>query len=180
MLQLLRAFSGLIPLFLIVSILTIGVIITISLLRKKLNGQDLNWKKLTLYCGVIVSLIGIFFVTNLSIFSTTGITYPRIYNLIPVVDLYNMITSSVTIGVPLRNILLNVCLFIPFGFLVTLTGKNSASKVILSGTLLSCLMELLQYIVPRGRTADINDVILNTLGTLIGYFIAKYYKKILN
>lgn len=69
----------------------------------------------------------------------------------------------------IRQLLLNVAMFIPLGFLLPVTvEKARKGRVTLSIVLLSTLtIETLQYFM--GRSADIDDVIMNTLGGVIGY-----------
>ena len=50
--------------------------------------------------------------------------------------------------------------------------------VILIGCLFSSFIELFQLVLPRWT--DIDDVLLNTFGVLIGYLLYKLYVKIYN
>ncbi|PEC51921.1 hypothetical protein CON00_00590 [Bacillus sp. AFS096315] len=67
------------------------------------------------------------------------------------------------------NIFGNIILFVPFGF--SLTSIKRSKKVILIGLFLSVSIEVVQFLMTL-RTSDIDDVILNTLGTYIGYKIS--------
>lgn len=68
----------------------------------------------------------------------------------------------------------NVLLGIPFGFLVPFVLRVSLSRVLVAGLCFSLSIEALQWLATRlmvafpSRAVDINDVILNTLGVLIG------------
>ncbi len=68
---------------------------------------------------------------------------------------------------------LNVMLFIPLGFFLFLflTGSHSARKAflvsVLIGFLISVSVEALQFILSRGMV-ELDDVIHNTLGTIVG------------
>ncbi|MED4135709.1 VanZ family protein [Priestia megaterium] len=64
----------------------------------------------------------------------------------------------------------NVILFIPFGFMLPLRFKkvNRLSKSLLIGMFFSILIEIIQLTMPN-RWTDVDDVILNTLGTGVGY-----------
>jgi glycopeptide antibiotics resistance protein len=66
------------------------------------------------------------------------------------------------------NIAGNIALFIPIGILSAFLfkGRHRNEQLILFPLLLSCCIELVQYFELRG--ADIDDIILNTLGGLIG------------
>ncbi len=72
--------------------------------------------------------------------------------------------------------LLNILLFIPFGFGLPFVTKLHMRKVVITSTLFSMTIELLQLLTGilahrTFRTADINDVIFNTTGAAIGYLL---------
>lgn len=75
--------------------------------------------------------------------------------------------------------MLNVILFFPLGFLLPLLYKkyNRISNVALTGFLFSLSIEIVQMF-GRGST-DINDLISNTIGACLGYFVFKSFSKIL-
>ena len=100
----------------------------------------------------------------------------RDINLIPFKDFAHM-TS-----------LLNVVMFIPIGFLLGFIIKNNWKKSIVWGFILSLVIESLQLLVNvfigyNFRTFDVNDLIFNTIGTLVGYLvlygISIFFKKVL-
>jgi len=66
---------------------------------------------------------------------------------------------------------LNVIMTMPLGFLLPLIWKElrSAKKIILIGFCFSLAIELSQLLNRRATTTD--DLIMNTLGVMIGYFI---------
>ncbi|MDR0317913.1 MAG: VanZ family protein [Lactococcus lactis] len=79
-------------------------------------------------------------------------------------------------GLSLSTIL-NVILFLPFGFLLPLMSKayQKASNTIFLGLGFSSFIELSQLFTPY-RASDINDLITNVLGTVIGYLIFRLIK----
>jgi glycopeptide antibiotics resistance protein len=68
------------------------------------------------------------------------------------------------------NVLGNIIIFIPFGFLVGeyVKPKNIWPVVIVT-FITSCVVEFVQLRI--GRSFDIDDIILNLIGGIIGYFI---------
>jgi glycopeptide antibiotics resistance protein len=68
------------------------------------------------------------------------------------------------------NFLGNLAAFVPFGALLPLvrTGRTSAGRVVATGAALSAAIELAQYASGR-RVADVDDILLNASGALIGY-----------
>lgn len=72
-------------------------------------------------------------------------------------------------SVSLVNLLGNVFVFSPIGIFVPWLWKRlrSFSKIALIGLGVTCFIETFQYFI--GRSSDIDDIILNTVGVLIGY-----------
>ena len=69
-----------------------------------------------------------------------------------------------------NNIIQNILLFIPLGFLIG--GKRG----IIAGVLLSIGIELTQYIAVLGY-CELDDVLNNTMGTAIGSLLFKKFGK---
>lgn len=75
---------------------------------------------------------------------------------------------------PLQNLstdfLLNIALFLPFGYLLPMLWRSHRSlrSVALSGAAFSLLIECSQLL--TSRACDIDDLIANTLGAVLGYF----------
>jgi glycopeptide antibiotics resistance protein len=83
-------------------------------------------------------------------------------------------TSTWLIAMIVMPIVGNIMLFLPFGFLLFLSLYSSNRPTvqtyvltILIGFSFSCAVEAYQYFLPT-RVADINDIIWNTAGSLLG------------
>lgn len=74
-------------------------------------------------------------------------------------------------------ILLNIIVFVPIGFLYGLTIKKPAIIVILVGIIISVSIEILQFLLNKGF-AEVDDIILNTLGCYIGFLFYKVVSKL--
>ena len=75
----------------------------------------------------------------------------------------------------LKEILINIFLFIPYGmYLRELTKKKSLTVGII--ILISFIFEVLQYILHIG-ISDITDVMMNTLGGMIGILLISILEK---
>ena len=71
----------------------------------------------------------------------------------------------------------NIALFIPFGFIVASYGKSrKVWSNILVVILVSSTIEYVQLKI--GRCFDIDDIILNTVGGIIGFLLYRLFKKI--
>ena len=69
------------------------------------------------------------------------------------------------------NLVGNVLMFVPLGILLPLAIKklDSLKMIALVGLLLPITVEIIQLLI--GRSADIDDVILNFTGVMLGYLI---------
>jgi len=75
----------------------------------------------------------------------------------------------------IRLFLGNIAWFIPFGFLLPmLIKRNSFRFIALIGFLFSLAIETAQFISFRG-VAELDDLFLNTIGIVIGYFAFKLF-----
>ncbi|WP_217642423.1 VanZ family protein [Bacillus sp. OK048] len=119
---------------------------------------------------------------NMGIVSDTGEFFFNVHfsneiskvNLIPFHTLYQYIFETNTNvddwnSVSLLNISANLLLFSPIGFFIPLIWKKwySFKRVFFLGLTVTCFIEIIQMFI--GRSTDIDDVILNTFGILIGY-----------
>lgn len=67
--------------------------------------------------------------------------------------------------------LLNLILYMPFGWAAGKRLQSRRGRIILCGLVLSACCEGIQYITTRG-CADVNDILFNTLGTALGVWLA--------
>lgn len=76
----------------------------------------------------------------------------------------------------IMNIAGNIVAFMPMGFLLPLAAEKLKNfmKVLLFVLLATIAIETLQYVIGVG-VSDIDDVILNTLGGVIGYLFYKIF-----
>lgn len=86
---------------------------------------------------------------------------------IPFVSLIRILKNSLSYFIYL--FVGNLIWFVPFGFLFPVLVKRG-KLVILYGLLLSLLIEICQFIFGTGVT-EVEDLILNTAGTAIGYVV---------
>ena len=68
-----------------------------------------------------------------------------------------------------KDILLNLSMFVPFGFFIAgLFNKFRVLKTFSIGVVSSIFIESVQYFLPTVRTAQLTDIILNSISCLIG------------
>jgi glycopeptide antibiotics resistance protein len=103
-------------------------------------------------------------------------------NFIPLIYKLNTISDYHTLRpldkwIFITDLFGNIALFMPLPFfLVFIFHVNSLRKTIRIAIIISVCIELIQFIFSIG-VADIDDVILNTLGAIIGGVILKLLKK---
>lgn len=78
-------------------------------------------------------------------------------------------------SVVLVNLVGNLVMFIPIGFLAPIIWKrlNCFRNTLILGLSVTCFIEFVQYFI--GRSSDIDDVFLNTIGVLMGYYIFSFF-----
>jgi len=125
--------------------------------------------------GILVKLFFLLYILYLIFLTLFSIYYGRGYfhrsiNLIPFRTIIEYLSLSYNPYAVMRNILGNIAAFIPMGLLLPMAVKGINSlKRAFSIVLLSTLaIEISQYILGAG-TADIDDIILNLLGGIIGF-----------
>jgi len=75
-----------------------------------------------------------------------------------------------------RQILLNVLMMVPFGFLLPVLRKQNLWSCALWTFLFSLGIELLQPLINQSRSSDITDLITNTIGGTIGYVFYRLFR----
>ncbi|WP_158095069.1 VanZ family protein [Gottfriedia luciferensis] len=130
----------------------------------------------------------LFFFTIMYIYLCTVINYTQ-FPIYALPSLRKMVGLHVWANlnlVPLLNLtkqdfvtsILNVLMTIPFGFGLPFITKSTYKKIVVAGLLIGVISESLQGIIGllnryTLRIVDINDVIFNFTGTLIGFCLFK-------
>ncbi|WKY46831.1 VanZ family protein [Eubacteriaceae bacterium ES3] len=142
-------------------------------------------------------LIGLFMMTLLP--DSSNITYETTYNLVPITSIDNFFYDIVENGIinwdylatnptDIKEIIMNVftssfinlfgniLLFVPLGLLYPLSRKKKVGflEIFLVCLGTTALIEVIQFLFLTSRRADIDDIILNLIGGLIGYLIYKW------
>jgi glycopeptide antibiotics resistance protein len=138
--------------------------------------------KKKLYDILFYGIMGIYFVIMFWIlFQRRASGGVRIINTAPfsTISSYFYINGGILHGYGLVNLIGNILIFVPMGiYLSMLIKKTSVRAYTILVALISLGVEILQYIFALG-VADIDDIILNTTGILIGaliYFGVKQLK----
>ncbi|HML69632.1 MAG TPA: VanZ family protein [Clostridia bacterium] len=116
-----------------------------------------------------VYVAGVFYVTG------TGTIYDvRQYGLSEMATQWSLVPFSAE-EFDVVSYLLNIVLFVPLGFLLPLIweSENGFCKILLAGVLFSLLIECSQLL--NLRSTDIDDLLLNTLGAVVGFALFRAY-----
>jgi len=135
-----------------------------------------NWKSEAIQLLFLVNLLVIYRMTFHPFEKLYGKVQPLLYesatawpfrmNLVPFVNLTDYETRSSM----LLNLIGNTAMFIPTGILTPLIYNRKFFGTMLTGFLISLTIEIIQL--PFAvRASDVDDLILNTLGCLIGYIL---------
>ncbi|MDO4377552.1 MAG: VanZ family protein [Erysipelotrichia bacterium] len=78
----------------------------------------------------------------------------------------------------ISNLFGNILIFIPMGIFLPLIFKrnNNFLYLLINTFLISLSIEVIQYYTKLG-TADVDDIILNVLGSVLGFAIYKIWKR---
>jgi glycopeptide antibiotics resistance protein len=146
------------------------------------------WPMILIFSVVLVSIRVMYFVYNREKF----VLYKELFNLVFIIYiliLFYLVTfqdnnygysnfipfkemSRYEIGSKLffKNIIGNILLFLPFGLFVTAyVKKRKIFPVLFISLISSTAIEITQMMI--GRVFDIDDIILNVFGSIIGYFL---------
>ena len=166
-------------------IITIPIYLIVRFIIFKTKMKNVNWyHEITLIIFVLF-IVGLTSQTIIPKFESGvngfGIVKSGVHetNLIPfkvLFETYNEVFVNGYINYFLINFLGNIIMFMPFGFLIPLLWNVSNKKVIVIGFCSSLFIEFCQLFLARGT--DVDDLILNTTGTILGLLLYKMlYKK---
>ena len=140
----------------------------------KMKGKDIFFINTTMY----IYLSFVLYFTLMPIITSLPFIFNHPYcrmNLEPFIDVIN------GRGDFFKQIILNVVMTIPFGFLLPLVRRKNIKllKIVLYTFLLSLCIEILQPLINASRSSDITDLITNVLGGIVGYVIYLILKPII-
>ena len=139
------------------------VLLPIMLILRYTIYKQYSFKKVTLVFVYVVYLSAVF--SAVGIPTINGLIVDIEFNFIPLIDVINSPVSY------LKNTILNILLFVPLGFLLPTIWNEyrSAKKTLFTGLVISLIIEILQIF--TFRLTDVDDLITNTVGTILGYYL---------
>ncbi len=132
----------------------------------RLSNVIINKEKFVFYQD-FYRLLGILYILLLYYLLLTTEGASRGVNFIPFTEMTRYSFGSKSF---FYNVIGNIALFIPFGFFVTGTVKaKKLSEITIITIIISLTAELIQYRI--GRAFDVDDIILNTTGSILGFVV---------
>lgn len=130
---------------------------------------------------MIYLVVLIYFVLFAEMWGRNEVSEGYNYNVVPFYEIIRFVTNTGALGwrVVLVNLLGNVVAFVPFGLFLPMVA-NLRFNVWSIGVLtfdLSLTIELMQLITKVG-SFDVDDLILNTLGGIMGYALCCFFDKL--
>lgn len=111
----------------------------------------------------VIYMMCLFYVVTFQDIDSTGISG---YNIIPFKEMFRYPIGS---SLFFKNVIGNLIMFVPFGFFTAYILRETKLRWVLLITLVvSITIELTQTQI--GRVFDIDDVLLNIVGGIIGYY----------
>ena len=145
----------------------------------KINDKIHQWIKLGVFIVYISVLVYFLFFADM-FGRTSGSTNYR-YNLTPFKEIRRFIVYSGHLGASsvFTNLIGNVVAFIPFGIFLPILTNNRLKffQVTVFTFALTLAIEMIQ-LMSRVGIFDVDDMILNTLGGIIGYLLFFVWKSI--
>ena len=133
-----------------------------------------NGKKFVLYEELLKLFFIIYILCLFQIVTAQDVSFGGV-NIIPFKEIFRYEAGTYLFY---KNILGNVLLFLPFGFFVGYFIKvKKVSVMLLLTFIVSLSIETIQLSI--GRVFDVDDVILNVLGGLIGFILYKVLNKVI-
>lgn len=143
------------------------VITSFRIVYIKQNKQPFIFYRDLLGLGAILYILCLFYVVTFQDVSWSS------SNFIPFQEMFRYQLGS---RLFLKNVVGNMLMFLPYGFFVSyfLQLKKPWSIFLLS-LLCSCTIETIQLVI--GRVFDVDDILLNVVGGMIGYILYCLIKK---
>lgn len=163
-------------LVLLAGIIAVGVVVFIYLLHKrKYNGEkQFPWGRTflwLLFLGYLVIVLYATILRNAGGYREWNLHLFRAWR-----EAWNNFSTKNWL-----NVLLNIAMFAPLGFLLPLLGKSFRKwyVTIPVGFAVSLILELVQLAI-SGGICDVDDLFCNALGAAVGYFVVMVFLSLFN
>ena len=141
------------------------------MIRNTTKRQKLGWVLFILYLCLLA-----YFMFFSESFGRTDTDREYAYNLVPLKEITRYFRYYRTLGTTLFliNIVGNIAAFMPFGFFLPIISRRSRKwyNTVSFGLVFSLTLETLQLVLRVG-SFDVDDILLNTIGAALGFWVYK-------
>ena len=141
------------------------------MIRNTTKRQKLGWVLFILYLCLLA-----YFMFFSESFGRTDTDREYAYNLVPLKEITRYFRYYRTLGTTLFliNIVGNIAAFMPFGFFLPIISRRSRKwyNTVSFGLVFSLTLETLQLVLRVG-SFDVDDMLLNTIGAALGFWVYK-------
>ena len=153
--------------------IVISIVIIVSL---RLSYLIKNKEKIVLYKEIMMLVFIIYILCLFQVVTFQDDVSWASNNFIPFKEIMRY---KITNRLFIKNVLGNMIMFLPFGFFTSLYLKSEKITLPLLLTLIASLsIEIVQMII--GRVFDVDDIILNLIGGVLGYLIYSIFRNMSN
>ncbi len=153
-------FQSVWPLLLLVTVIVVSLRISYIIKYK----PNFTFYKELIYFGFIIYVLCLFYVVTFQDVSWSTSNY------IPFKEMFRYSFGS---RMFFKNVIGNMLMFVPFGFFVSYILKlGKARYILLLSSVASLTIESIQLVI--GRVFDVDDIILNIVGGLVGFLLFKF------
>jgi len=101
-------------------------------------------------------------------------SFRRSVTLVPFGTIFLYLDANINNNIIVTNLLGNIAAFMPLGFLLPLARRKTGrfGRIAFASLGVSLVIEIMQYIMAVGA-ADIDDLVLNTAGGMLGFLTLK-------
>lgn len=119
--------------------------------------------------GIWIVLFILYMNAMLIIVGVPAVQYMKWNPEVNIIPFQDFSSSNIT------GMILNIVMLVPFGFLVPVCFDRYRKwhRTLIAGCLMSVVIEVVQLF--AFRATDIDDVIMNTIGTAVGYVVANLF-----
>ena len=145
------------------------------MIRNTTKRQKLGWVLFLMYLCLLA-----YFMFFSESFGRTDTDREYAYNLVPLKEITRYFRYYRTLGMTLFliNIVGNIAAFMPFGFFLPIISRRSRKwyNTVSFGLVFSLTLETLQLVLRVG-SFDVDDMLLNTIGAALGFWVYKLVQR---
>lgn len=143
------------------------VIFLVVIIAIRISYIKINHERFVFYKEFLNLIFVVYALLLFELLTSTELNKSGGLNLVPFVEIFRYPVGSYNFYI---NVVGNIVIFIPFGYFVSSYVKaNKVSHILFISILTSLTVEIVQLQI--GRSFDIDDILLNVTGSIIGFLL---------